>query len=84
LDNFLLYESLQTKDQHLRYHDGCIRKTDKQKANRAERHKVKLAMVSSGEIEVLPTKRETSDVWSMAKDGKIYFDASKNPKLMRK
>jgi hypothetical protein len=59
-------------------------KADKQKANRAERHKVKSAMVSSGEIEVLPTKRETSDVWSMAKDGKIYFDASKNPKLMRK
>ena len=59
-------------------------KADKQKANRAERHKVKSAMVTKNEIEVLPTKRETSNVWAMAKDGKIYFDASKNPKLMRK
>jgi hypothetical protein len=35
-------------------------------------------------MEVLPAKRELSDVWAMAKDGKTYFNASKHPKLMRK
>jgi hypothetical protein len=63
---------------------AATEKADKQKANRVERHKVKSVMAVNREIDVLPTKREMSDVWSMAKDGKIYFDASKNPKLMRK
>lgn len=63
---------------------AATEKADKQKANRAERHKVKSAMALNREIEVLPAKREVSNVWAMAKDGKTYFDASKNPKLMRK
>lgn len=33
---------------------------------------------------VFPEKRDVSDPWLMAKDGKHYFDKDRYPKLMRK
>jgi hypothetical protein len=59
-------------------------KFDKRVANRAERRAVKTAVVSTSGFDVLPAKRERSNVWAMAKDGKIFFDATKHPKLLRK
>jgi hypothetical protein len=32
----------------------------------------------------LPLKREVSDVWTMDKDGKRWFDAGKRAQSMRK
>lgn len=45
-------------------------KEDKQRANRAYRHKVNVALKQ--EDEVLPELKEVSDVWDFAKDGKQY------------
>jgi len=36
------------------------------------------------EAGVLPVLREVSNIWDMAKDGKMIFDAKKYPKFMRK
>lgn len=33
---------------------------------------------------VFPEKRDVSDPWLMAKDGKHYFDKNKHPELLRK
>ena len=33
---------------------------------------------------VLPLKREVSDIWTMDKDGKRWFDAGRFAELMRK
>ena len=63
---------------------AATEKADKRQANRVERRRVKSVLISKPEVEVLPAKREMSDVWSMAKDGKIYFAATENPKLVRK
>ena len=63
---------------------AATEKTDKRESNRLERRRVKSVLISNRGIEILPAKREVSDIWNMAKDGKIYFDVSKNPKLMRK
>ena len=59
-------------------------KQDKQMANRIERRRVRTSLATRPDAEVLPAKRELSNVWSMAKDGKNHFDATKHPKLMRK
>ncbi|MGY6649534.1 hypothetical protein [Wenyingzhuangia sp. IMCC45574] len=45
-------------------------KYDKQKANRKFRRVVKEKLGSSSEE--LPQRRELSNVWSFAKDGKVY------------
>ena len=63
---------------------AATEEADKRHANRSERRRVRSVLNTKDEIEVLPAKRELSDVWAMAKDGKIYFNASKHPKLMRK
>ena len=59
-------------------------KREKQDANRKERKRVHAALTQQTTADVLPHKREVSDVWSMSKDGKWRFDASKHPKLLRK
>ncbi len=59
-------------------------KFDKQKANRALRRLTKVAMQESAEDKVLPVTREVRDIWSTAKEGKLYFDPALSPKRMRK
>ncbi|HUJ09009.1 MAG TPA: hypothetical protein VL171_03215 [Verrucomicrobiae bacterium] len=59
-------------------------KQDKCIANRKERKRVRVILGQDFSADVLPHKREVSDVWSMEKDGKRHFDAHKHPKLMRK
>ncbi|HKC66285.1 MAG TPA: hypothetical protein VKB86_21760 [Pyrinomonadaceae bacterium] len=60
-------------------------KEDKRIHNRRFRHRIKRALKTfDPEAEVLPVLREVSNVWDMAKDGKVIFDPKKYPKLMRK
>ncbi len=59
-------------------------KRDKQLANRRLRRRVKQALRGEPEAQVLPLKREVSDVWTMDKDGKRWFDAGRFAELMRK
>jgi hypothetical protein len=59
-------------------------KREKQDANRKERKRVHATLTQQPTTDLLPHKREVSDVWSMPKDGKWRFDAKKHPKLMRK
>jgi len=59
-------------------------KQDKRFANRKERKRVRVILAKEPAADLLPHKREISDVWSMEKDGKRHFDAKKYPKLMRK
>ena len=59
-------------------------KPDKQLASRSERRHVKTALGKNPDSETLPARRELSDVWLMAKDGKRYFDPAKFGKLLRK
>lgn len=51
---------------------GDSEKWDKQKANRKLRHKVKEAVEK--DAEVLPERREVSNVYMFWKDGKHWFD----------
>lgn len=58
-------------------------KTDKQASHRRVRRRIRqLAEASAGLV--LPLERELTNPWSMAKDGKLYFDPAKHPSLMRK
>jgi len=59
-------------------------KREKQDASRKERKRVHAVLAQRPTADVLPHKREVSDVWSMSKDGKRHFDAGKHPKLLRK
>jgi len=59
-------------------------KRDKQKANRTLRRLAKVRLQQGAAERVLPVKREVIDPWSMAKEGKLYFDAASSPKRMRK
>jgi hypothetical protein len=59
-------------------------KRDKQLANRRLRRVVKRVLRDEPEAQVLPLKREVSDVWAMDKDGKRWFDAVRFAGLMRK
>lgn len=59
-------------------------KQDKRSANRRLRRRVKQRLDESPEIDVLPLKREISNVWAMDKDGKFRFDPERYPELMRK
>lgn len=49
-------------------------KDDKRLANRRIRSRVKVALASRPEDDLLPTRRELSNPWTMAKDGKIWLD----------
>jgi len=51
---------------------GSSDKSGKRLANRALRRKVKEALGIGKEV--MPELREVSDVWDMAKDGKMYAD----------
>jgi hypothetical protein len=53
-------------------------KSDKRAANRKLRRRVREAIALDLEREVIPEERELSNVWSMARDGKRYFDAPKS------
>ncbi len=59
-------------------------KQDKRLANRAERRTCKGTLRSNPETEILPHRREISNVWSFDKDGKQRFDPQEHPRLMRK
>jgi hypothetical protein len=59
-------------------------KLDKQLANRRLRRVVKQVLKDEPDAQVLPHKREVSDVWAMDKDGKCWFDVGRSTKLMRK
>ena len=50
---------------------GDSDKQDKRLANRKLRRAVRVALDHGDEV--LPELREVSDVWSMSKDGKIYW-----------
>ncbi len=63
---------------------SCSEKQDKRLYNRRYRHACKQILNTNFECELLPHLREYSNVWSMDKDGKVWFDAKKFPKLMRK
>lgn len=56
-------------------------KQDKRLANRRLRRIVRCRLVFA---EVLPDLREISDVSSFKKDGKTFFDAVRQRRLMRK
>lgn len=59
-------------------------KEDKQLAHRRHRHRVNQVLGQTPEIPVLPHRRETSDPWDMAKDGKHRFDRRRFPERLRK
>jgi len=47
-------------------------KQDKRRANRALRRTVKTVLLKEPEADVIPTLEEVSDIWSFAKDGRVY------------
>ena len=59
-------------------------KQDKRFANRALRRLAAQILGVDPEVELLPHCREVTDVWAMAKDGKLWFGKSRDPKLLRK
>jgi hypothetical protein len=59
-------------------------KQDKRLANRKVRRAVNQALTTSLELEVLPHRRELTNPWTMAKDGKTWFDADRFPEELRK
>jgi hypothetical protein len=59
-------------------------KEDKQLAHRRHRRRVNEVLGQAPETPVLPHRRETSDPWNMAKDGKQRFDPRRFPELLRK
>lgn len=59
-------------------------KQDKREYNRCYRHACKQFLHIDFETELLPHLREYSNLWSMCKEGKKWFDAKKYPKMMRK
>ncbi len=63
---------------------SCSEKQDKRIYNRRYRHACKQILNTNFECELLPHLREYSNVWSMDKDGKVWFDAKEFHKLMRK
>jgi len=59
-------------------------KHDKRLASRKVRRHVHVALATDSDRDVLPHLREISNVWTMAKDGKRYFDPRRYPQEMRK
>jgi hypothetical protein len=63
---------------------SCSEKQDKRLYNRRFRRICKQIINADFDCELLPHLREYSNPWAMDKDGKVWFDAKKFPKLMRK
>ena len=59
-------------------------KSDKVAAHRRERRKVHVGLKTKADQDALPHRREVSDVWGYAKDGKIYKAPWLRPKDLRK
>lgn len=59
-------------------------KADKVAAHRKERRKVHVTLKATGDQDALPARREVSNVWAYAKDGKRYKPAWLDPKHLRK
>jgi hypothetical protein len=57
-------------------------KSDKQMASRVARRVVREALARDPDG-LLPEKREVSDVWTFAKDGKAWY-GSEDPRWLRK
>lgn len=70
-----------------RHHPFCgittarSEKWDKRFAHRAQRAAERAALAAGRDV---PDRRETSNVWSMEKDGKQRFDPARHPSLWRK
>ena len=63
---------------------AATEKDDKRFANRLQRRANRQILGSTGDDTRLKHQRETSDPWSMAKDGKCRFAPDRYPGLMRK
>ena len=61
---------------------GIAGSSDKEGKRLANRHHRRINKQQADES--YRALREVSDVWSMAKDGKRWFDSSQHPELMRK
>jgi hypothetical protein len=59
-------------------------KQDKRLGNRRVRRAVKQALATSVDVDILPHRRELTNPWTMAKDGKIWFNADRFPEVLRK
>ena len=59
-------------------------KDDKRLANRRQRRVNREILEATGDDTRLKHRRETSDPWAMAKDGKGRFDPDRHPGLLRK
>lgn len=59
-------------------------KQDKREYNRRYRRVFRQKLLINPFKDTFPHLREYSNLWSMSKDGKRWFDAKKYPKLMRK
>jgi len=59
-------------------------KQDKRDANRRIRRRIHSVLTHDPLTDVLPHRREISDPWTMAKDGKQWIDPAHCPKEMRK
>ena len=57
---------------------------DKRRTNKILRRSTKSFLRSDDEARPIAVTREVSDPWHMAKEGKIRFDPSSDPKRMRK
>lgn len=59
-------------------------KQDKVSAHRTERRTVRVALAQGAAEHELPHRREVSDPWLMAKDGKAYLGQKAQPRDLRK
>ncbi|MEM8557172.1 MAG: hypothetical protein AAGG50_05045 [Bacteroidota bacterium] len=59
-------------------------KHDTRLANRRWRRRVRQRLTTGHDGTDLPLLREVSNVWTMEKDGKVYFGSAVHPKLMSK
>ena len=59
-------------------------KHDKRLANRKVRRAVNQELAVSAAPDLLAHQRELTDPWTMAKDGKTWFDARRFPEELRK
>jgi hypothetical protein len=59
-------------------------KADKRLANRRYRRRVRQVLATEPGADLLPERRELSNVWTMAKDGKHWFDPLLYPGVLRK
>ena len=57
---------------------------DKRAYHRRERLLVREVLAKSNDAEVLPHRREISDPWSMAKDGKVFLGRRVHAREWRK